>query len=102
MSAATHIAGMAILLGRHGRQRCAWCGAMLFEITGDDMGPCKEDGSPPDPLKPWSEGALVEMATDGACTTYRYVGDGKNEDEDLPVNSCVWPQKLRVLPGGAP
>ena len=101
MSAVTHIAGMAVLLGRHGVQRCAWCGEMLFEVTGDEMSASNSDGSPPDPIRPWPEGCLLEVTKSGACTGYVVVGNGKeNEEDDLPPNSCAGPPKLRAIEGG--
>lgn len=97
MTVVTHIAGMAVLLGRHGVQRCAWCGEMLFEVTEDTMAPI---GTPPS--KPWAEGALIEVTKDGPCTGYVLVGNGKNEENDIPLNSCAGPPKLRAIEGGKP
>lgn len=56
MKPVIHIAGFPVLIGRHGRQRCAWCGELLFEVTGDEISPVKDDGSPPDPMRPWEMG----------------------------------------------
>lgn len=96
MNAVVHIAGFPVLVGRHGRQLCAWCGSLLFEVTGDEMGPIKADGSPPDPMRPWEMGRLIEVTKDGPCTGYVLLPhvDG----EELPRNACAKaPLTLRVI-----
>lgn len=74
-----HIAGFPVLVGRHGRQLCAWCGALLFEVTGNEASP--------DPVRPWEMGDLIEVTKVGACTGYvRLVHvDG----DELPRNACA-------------
>lgn len=94
-----HIVGIPILIGREARQRCSWCGELLFEVTGHEMAPMKADGSPPDPMRPWEPGSLLEVTKTQVCTGYSVVPhvDG----DQLPANSCVGPPKLRSIRGGA-
>lgn len=73
---------------------------MIFEVTGDEMAPMNPDGSAPEGQRPWAEGALIEVTKDGPCTGYVLVGNGKNEDDDIPLNSCAMPRGLRVVEGG--
>jgi hypothetical protein len=94
----THIAGFPVKIGHKGRQLCAWCGEILFEVTGQEMGPLKPDGSPPDALCPWEMGALIEVYKGDGVTGYTVL---PHEDgADLPANACVGPPKLRSITGG--
>jgi hypothetical protein len=94
----THIAGFPVRIGRKGRQRCAWCGEMLFEVTGHEMSPARPDGMPEVQSRPWEVGRLVEVTKDGPVTGYVLIPhvDG----DELPANACVGPPKLRAIAGG--
>jgi hypothetical protein len=98
--AVTHIAGSPVLVGRKGRQRCAWCGELLLRVDGDEMVHANANGSPPTAPKPWELGALVEVAHFHQVARYSVV---PHADGDLlPPNTCFGRLKLRVLPRGEP
>lgn len=89
-----HIAGYPLKIGTKGRQLCAWCGERLFDVDhANEMVAPNADGSPGDGSLPWEEGALV--AHDGNMWWIVRHEDGAQ----LPLQSCVGPPPLRVIPG---
>jgi hypothetical protein len=85
-----HIAGLAVLMGRHGRQRCAWCGEILFEVDENTASPA---GTPPS--RPWRERSLIEVTRDSRCITSVAIPD--TWGDDMPPNACIGPPKLRLV-----
>ena len=92
-----HIAGWPIKVGSRGRQLCAWCGFVLFDVDHTQIAVAPECDGP----KPWEMGALV--ATDApdpksVLTVMRVV---PHEDgSSLPLNCCASPPvKLSVVGG---
>ena len=70
-----HIAGSPVKVGNKGRQLCAWCGAVLFEI---DYAQNVADGR-----KPWDVGALVAIRGTMAHTVTHETGTS------LPAECCA-------------
>jgi hypothetical protein len=88
-----HIAGLAVLIGDNGRQRCAWCGEILFDVDHAlVMVAPNADGSPGEGPRPWKMGDLI--AVDGCASWVVPCG----EDDPLPVGCCAKPLHLRLLP----
>lgn len=75
-----HIAGPDIQVGAQLRQRCAWCGAVLFDYALDRI--AVPEGEDPRPGT-WPVGELVEV--DGPAGWVRAHVDG----EPLPPNACA-------------
>lgn len=74
-----HIAGNDVQVGRHLRQRCAWCGAVLADYALDRIAVL--EGQDPRPAT-WPVGDLV--AVDGPLSYVVEHEDG----QQLPADAC--------------
>lgn len=78
-----HIAGPAITIGTHLRQRCSWCGAVILDVPLDrTMVTLLPGETEPGPYPTWPIGELIEI--DGGMTSVIEHSDGA----DLPPNAC--------------
>ena len=85
MARVVHITGMAVALGPFRRQRCAWCGEVLFDYDlRNTMVSPNADGSPGEEPMPWKMADLV--AHDGPAW---FVVPMPPDDEPLPADSCT-------------
>lgn len=75
-----HIAGPDIQIDTQLRQRCAWCGAVLFDYALDHIAvPEGQDSRP----GTWPVGKLVEIEDNGSWVVPHIEG------EQLPLNACA-------------
>lgn len=80
-----HIAGLDVKIGRHLRQRCAWCGAVLIDVALDNVARAITEGPPDnDDVPTWAVGKLVGMSADGGIAWEVEHADG----ETLPTSCC--------------
>ncbi len=88
-----HIAGFPVRIGTKGRQLCAWCGHVLFDVDhANIMVAPNADGSPGEPVQPWETGVLIEVEGNGMWTVAHKDGD------PIPVTACASPPlKLTVV-----
>ena len=81
-----HIAGFPVKVGSEGRQLCAWCGLVLFDVDYSRIAwALNEDGSDPGPPQPWDVGALVRKEGNMTCVVAHVDG------EALPAGCCANP-----------
>jgi len=72
-----HIAGFPVRVGNKGRQLCAWCGEVLFDVDYANGTPVfnrirdfwrvasNEDGTPGEGPRPWEIGDLIAVEGNG-------------------------------------
>lgn len=83
-----HIAGLEVMIGRHVRQRCGWCGALLVDIDMSTVQAAVDHlRTPPDtPGYPtWPVGALVD--TPGVGAGYSHVVEHL-DGGPMPQDAC--------------
>lgn len=83
-----HIAGYPVKVGSLGRQLCAWCGVVLFDVDHARIAIAPGcEGGP----TPWQMGELI--AVDGAVSSLIPHEDGAQ----LPLNCCACPKPTLAL-----
>jgi hypothetical protein len=106
----THIAGMAVQVGSHLRQRCSWCGEVLEDLDlsrvgvvvqhDDSMPQGSTNGSSPhQPLSltgAWEMGVLVAVMAQAS-----WVVDHE-DGAPLPPESCFQREIAASLPSDGP
>lgn len=92
-----HIAGMSVFVNSKGRQICAWCGHVLFDVDlADVMVAPNADGSPGQGPRPWKQGDLIAIDGSPPVVSYRVV---EVEGDELPRECCAAQRTpLRVVP----
>lgn len=94
-----HIAGWPVKVGSRGRQLCAWCGVVLFDVDHDRIMVASGGDGP----RPWEVGELI--ATDGYDPRYPVAVAHVVPHEDgaqLPLNCCASPPvKLELVKDAA-
>lgn len=75
-----HIAGLDVQIGTQLRQRCAWCGAVLFDYALDRI--AVPEGQDPRPAT-WTVGALIEVDGNAKWAVPH------NDGDQLPANACA-------------
>ena len=84
-----HIAGHAIQVGPHVRQRCSWCGAVLVDEdeTRIAVAITDEDPDPEVRIPTWPTGELIEITGLGgtSMTTVLEHADG----DPVPDHCCA-------------
>jgi len=80
-----HIAGFPVRIGNKGRQLCAWCGFILFDVDHSNvMVAPNEDGSVWSP-SPWPVGQLISVSENVMTVIPHKDGD------DIPLQCCACP-----------
>ena len=91
-----HIAGFPVRVGGKGRQLCAWCGERLVDIDYErTMVAPNADGTPGEGPRFFEINELV--AVEGTNPRAMYVVQLDDGDNELPVLSCAFELKLRVV-----
>jgi len=83
-----HIAGFPVKVGSKGRQLCAWCGFVLFDVDHAQIAVAPGCEGP----RPWDVGELIEV--NGNVQGLIPHKDGA----PLPLNCCACPPpKLELV-----